>query len=82
MLRAYSEFEERVGTITSGRGAKTVHIRRVVERRVGPFAISDIESECPGISRDMIRVVLRKLRDEGALQLQGHGRGAKWRKTI
>ena len=78
MLRAYREFEERVGTITTGRGAKTVHIRRVVERRVGPFAISDIESECPGISRDMIRVVLRKLRDEGVLELQGHGRGAKW----
>ena len=80
MLRAYGEFEERVGTITTGRGAKTVHIRRVVERRVGPFAISDIESECPGISRDMIRVVLRKLRDEGVLELQGHGRGAKWKK--
>jgi hypothetical protein len=47
---------------------------------VGPFAISDIESECPGISRDMIRVVLRKLRDEGVLELQGHGRGAKWKK--
>jgi len=78
MLRAYQEFEERVGTITTGRGAKTVHIRRVVERRVGPFAISDIETECPGISRDMIRVVLRKLRDEGILELQGHGRGAKW----
>jgi Fic family protein len=81
MLRAYQEFEERVGTITSGRGAKTVHIRRVVDRRVGPFAISDIEAECPGISRDMIRVVLRQLRDEGILELEGHGRGARWMKS-
>ncbi len=80
MLRAYREFEERVGKITTGRGAKTAHIRRVAHRRVGPFAISDIEAECPGISRDMIRVVLRQLRDDGVLELKGHGRGAKWRK--
>lgn len=78
ILRAYREFEERVGTITRGRGAKTVHIRRVVDRKVGPFSISEIEAECSGISRDMIRVVLRQLRDEGVLHLQGKGRGSKW----
>ncbi len=81
MLRAYREFEERVGTITGARGAKSAHIRRVIDRKVGPFAISDIEAACPGISRDMIRVVLRQLREEGILRLEGHGRGAKWRKT-
>jgi len=69
-----------VGTVTRGRGAKTAHIRRVIERKIVPFAISEIEAECPGISRDMIRVVIRQLRDEGVLELQGRGRGAKWRK--
>lgn len=78
MVRAYGEFEERVGTITKGRGSKTVHIRRVIGRKTKPFSISEIESECPGISRDMIRVVLRRLRDEGVLRLEGRGRGAKW----
>jgi DNA-binding HxlR family transcriptional regulator len=43
-----------------------------------PFAISEIENECPGISRDMIRHVLRRLRDEGRVQVRGRGRGAKW----
>ena len=80
MLRAYREFEERVGQVTTGRGAKTAHIRRVVERRVAPFAISEIEAECPGISRDMIRVVLRRLREEGVLDVEGAGRGARWSK--
>ncbi len=78
MLRAYGEFEERVGQISTGRGAKTAHIRRVVDRKVGPFSISEIEAECPGISRDMIRVVLRQLRDEDVLKLVGKGRGSKW----
>lgn len=80
MLRAYREFEERVGKVTTGRGAKSAHIRRVIERKVAPFAISDIEAECPGISRDMIRVVLRQLRHEGVLEVQGAGRGAHWAK--
>lgn len=78
LLRAYWEFEDRVGTIRTARGSKTEQIRKAVDRRIGPFAISDLESDCPGISRDMIRIVLRQLRDEGAILLQGKGRGAKW----
>lgn len=78
LLRAYREFEERVGKIRTGKGSKIALVRKAVHRRIGPFAISDIESDCPGISRDMIRVVLRQLRDEGAILLQGKGRGAKW----
>ncbi len=78
LLRAYREFEERVGTVTTGRGSKTEQIRLAVQRRIGPFAISDIEADCQGISRDMVRLVLRKLRDEGAILRQGKGRGTKW----
>jgi len=78
LIRAYQEFEERVGKIRTGKGSKTEQIRMAVNRRIGPFAISDIESDCPGISRDMIRIVLRQLRDEKAIILQGKGRGAKW----
>jgi Fic family protein len=78
ILRAYGEFEERVGTITKGRGSKTIHVRRVIDRKTKPFSISEIESECPGVSRDMIRVVLRQLRKEGVLRLEGRGRGSRW----
>ncbi len=78
IIRAYGEFEERVGTIRTRRGSKTVQIRAAVDRRLGPFAISDIEADCPGVSRDMVRRVLRQLRDEGTIVVQGKGRGAKW----
>jgi biotin operon repressor len=36
------------------------------------------EETCPGTSREMVRKVLRELRDEGAIVLQGRGRSAKW----
>jgi len=78
LLRAYREFEDRVGEIRSKRISKTEQIRMAVDRRVGPFAISDIERELSHISRDMIKLVLRDLKDEGAIALQGRGRGARW----
>ena len=78
LLRAYGEFEERVGEIRSKKLSKTEQIRMAVERKVGPFAISEIEEECPHISRDMIKLVLRDLRDAGAIAIKGKGRGAKW----
>ena len=81
LIRAYRELEERVGTLTTGRGSKTTQVRQVIDRKSGPFAISDIEADCPGISRDMIRNVLRQMRDEGYIKSQGKGRGAKWIKT-
>lgn len=82
LLRAYREFEDRVGTLSSGKGSKTVHVRRAAQSRVAPFAISDIEADCPGVSRDMIRLVLRQLRDEGVIAVKGRGRAAKWTNSI
>lgn len=78
ILRAYKEFEARVGTLTTGKGSKAHHIRRTIDNMMGPFAISDIERACPSVSRDTVRLVLRQLRDEGMLIPEGKGRGAKW----
>lgn len=81
LIRAYKEFEERVGTITTGRGSKREQIMLAVKRKMMPFAISDIEKECPGISRDMIRYILHEMRDEGKIRSTGIGRNAKWVKV-
>jgi len=79
LLRAYDEFRERAGKLLTARGSKTALVEAAVDRRVRPFAISEIEDDCPGVSRDMIRHVLRRLRDEGRVEVNGRGRGAKWR---
>ena len=78
ILRAYKEFELRVGTVTTGKGSKAFHIKRTIESMIGPFAISDVERACPSVSRDTVRLVLRQLRDEGVITPEGKGRGAKW----
>ena len=80
LIAAYKEFEDRVGTIQTARGSKTERVRSAVLRRLGEFAISDIQRDCPTVSRDMIRVVLNQMREEGVVELHGRGRGAKWLK--
>ncbi len=81
LLRAYREFENRVGVITTNKGSKTELIRNTINRRIGPFTIVSIESDCPGISREMIRLVLRQMRDEGLVISSSKGRGAMWQKV-
>jgi Fic family protein len=76
LIRAYDEFEERVATL---KGSKTDQIRAAVGRRIGPFGITDIEHDAPGVSRDMVRHVLRQMGEEGLVKVEGIGRGAKWR---
>jgi Fic family protein len=76
LIRAYDEFEARVETL---KGSKTDQVRAAVARRPGPFRIADLEYDCPGVSRDMVRHVLRQMRAEGLVQVQGRGPGARWR---
>jgi len=78
LLRAYREFEERVGTIERGRGSKGERVRAEILKRQQPFSISDIEQACPGTSRDMVRLVLRSMKAVGLIFPTGKGRGAKW----
>ncbi len=82
LLRAYREFEERVGTIERGRGAKGDRVRADVLKRTLPFSISDVEQACPGISRDTVRLVLRAMKAEGLIAPTGKGRGAKWIRVL
>ncbi|MBI4170117.1 MAG: Fic family protein [Candidatus Aenigmarchaeota archaeon] len=77
---AYQEFESRVGQMKSPRGAKTELIEDAIASLNKEFAISDLEKACPGVSRDMIRIVMNRLRKEGQLKILGRGRDAKWAK--
>ena len=80
VIGAYQEFERRVGTITKARGAKTSIVEETIENLPTRFSISDVERLCPSVSRDMIRVILNRLRKEGHLACKGTGRSALWEK--
>jgi len=81
LIAACKELEERVGIMMSTRGAKSGMIRQAIDHLPEIFIISDVQRACPSVSRDMIRVVLNQLREEGKIRCQGTGRGAVWEKT-
>lgn len=80
LIGAYQEFERRVGTITKAKGSKTFIVEETIENLPMTFSISEVERLCPSVSRDMIRVVLNRLRKEGILFCKGTGRSALWEK--
>lgn len=80
LRRAYREFEERAGQVKSPRGAKTALVEATVEGFPGEFTLSDLERGCPGVSRDMVRRVLRDLQTAGKVVCLGRGPGARWRR--
>ena len=45
----------------------------------GRFTLTEVERQCPQVSRDMIRRVLRDLDQEGLVECLGRGPGARWR---
>ena len=77
---AYRELEERVGKIKSPRGAKTSLIQAALASLGAEFTLTELERVCPGVSRDMIRRVLRDLQRAGQVECLGRGPGATWRK--
>lgn len=78
---AYREFEERVEQTVSPRGAKTERIMNIISRMSGPFRVADIQHDSPGVSIDMIRQVLKKLRSLKQVECLGRGQNAQWQKT-
>ncbi|MBN1384756.1 MAG: Fic family protein [Elusimicrobia bacterium] len=79
LLAAYKEFETRVG-LFKGKGSKTEQVTAQIKRFPGAFSISDLEKTCPNVTRDMIRKILRDLRDANKIKSTGIGRDAKWLK--
>jgi Fic family protein len=87
LLRGYREFEQHIDALAAlrqpdgqsiPRAEKRELVRQACLRQLLPFAVSHIEHECPGISRELIRQVLRQLDQDGRMELRGKGRAALW----
>ena len=77
---AYREFEARAGQMKSPRGAKTALVEAAIDGFTGQFTLTDLERACPGVSRDMVRRVLRDLQRTKRVVCLGRGPGAVWRR--
>ncbi|HEX7279271.1 MAG TPA: Fic family protein [Solirubrobacterales bacterium] len=82
LAESYEDFESRVA---AGRGAETRGKQERVRRwalREAPaeFRIGDVRRALPGVSDPTIRLALRALRDDGRLEAESVGRGARWRR--
>jgi Fic family protein len=81
LTAAYREFEPRAQAVTAGRGSKAELVKTFVRSSLSnTFSFADVKRAAPGVSDEYIRQVLRELRDAGALEVLGAGRGAKWRR--
>lgn len=78
--RAYREFEERAERQRPQRGSKTELVEYALENMLSSFGIADVEQHCPNVSRDTIRLVMNRWREQGRLEMLGRGRDAKWRR--
>ncbi|MBI2181531.1 MAG: Fic family protein [Deltaproteobacteria bacterium] len=78
---AYKEFEERVDKTTSPKGAKTELVIAAISRFPGAFRVSDIQRQCPGVSVDLIRQILKTLRSSGRVKCLGRGQSAEWQRS-
>lgn len=78
LTAAYKEFEARVGTITSARGAKREMVRRAVANLPPRFTIADLKRACPGVSYPTLQRALADLRKEKKIRCLGRGPDAQW----
>jgi Fic family protein len=78
---AYREFELRLGETSAPSGAKTQAVLRAIERKLAPFSVTELRRDCPGVSVDLVRKVLKAEQKAGRVQCTGRGRGARWRKV-
>jgi hypothetical protein len=79
LVADYREFEERVGTLTTARGAKTELVLAAIRSRRGEILVGELQQQCPNVGLDLTRRVLRRERDEGHVECPGRGPDARWR---
>lgn len=80
VIAAFRELEERAGTLTAARGAKTGMVLETISAMRGDFSVKDLQQRCPHVGIDLLRKILRKEREGGRIECLGRGPDARWRR--
>jgi hypothetical protein len=59
---------------------KTDQVVSAIEQFARAFSVAQLELRCPGVSRDIVRRVLRAQQSAGKVENLGRGPTTKWRK--
>lgn len=79
-IAAYKELEERAGTLTAARGAKTEMVLETIGAMYGDFSVKELQERCPHVGIDLLRKILRAERNAGRIECLGRGPDARWRR--
>lgn len=79
LLSAYKEFEQRVGLVSTAKGAKTATVLDAIRSMKGEFSVKDVQERCPAVGIDLIRRILRQEREADRLECLGRGPDARWK---
>ncbi len=77
LRHAYQNFERQVES-ADARPAKSDLVRQTILGQIESFTLADLAAQLPAASRQLIKKVLSKMKDEGLVRLKGKGRGARW----
>lgn len=76
----YSQFEARYRQVEPAQGVKTAAVQRAITEFTGAFHITELQRHCPEAGVDLVRQVLKRLRQEGKVECLGRGKQARWRR--
>lgn len=76
LKNVYKEFESRFENTQSPRGEKSEQVINVINSFTTPFTVRQIEQQCPGVSRGLIRKIMQQ--NTHCLKCTGKGAGARW----
>ena len=78
VIAAYNDFEARVGTISSAKGAKRQLVKNAIAHLLPRFTVGELARVCGGISRKTLARALKDLQADGVVRCLGRGPDAQW----
>ena len=82
VIAAYKEFEDRVGKVTSARGAKREMVENAIARLPFRFRFADVQKACPGVSYPTLKRALIDMQRQKRIRCLGKGRDAEWERIV
>lgn len=78
VLAVYRDLDQRLKT--SALPTKSARVGVAIEQLPAQFTVEQVERACPGVSRPTIKLAMKRLREQGGIEVARGGRHAIWRK--